>query len=522
MNPYYMEERHEEILPYDSSETFEKDEDDQKPSSKIDCSSDFENSEVIFQEESFATLKNDEELPKPVTETDYSYSTQKTDPKEIALVKKLDRWIMPMLWSMYWLHYLDRNATALARLNDLEEDLNLSGTQYQTCVSILFVGYLLGQIPSNMFLTRTRPSRYMGLAMMLWAVISALTAVCNNFVGLLMVRFFLGICQAPYYPGAVYLLSIFYTRKEVATRIAILYTGNILAQAFAGLIAAGIFHGLDDVAGIAGWRWLFILQGAVTLVVAIVAFFILPDFPLTTVWLTPDERQLAHSRVELDIVDNEGEASTWEGFRQASSDPMTWIFAIMAHFHLAAHGFKKFLPTVVETLGFKETITLVLTCPPYLIAGFISIAVSWSSSKYSEITWHITISKAVATTGFVVACILPSNNVAGRYSSMVIFTMGTYAVNSIIMGWTSSTCAQTKEKKAVAIGIVSTVSDASFIWTPYLWPESDAPGYRIALGSSAGFSVATAMTAWLVKILLKRKNAKLRRSEDETTPFYIF
>lgn len=66
-----------------------------------------------------------------------------------------------MLWSMYWLNYLDRNAIALARLNDLEEDLNLSSTEYQTCVSILFVGYILGQIPSNMFLNRTRPSRYM-------------------------------------------------------------------------------------------------------------------------------------------------------------------------------------------------------------------------------------------------------------------------------------------------------------------------------------------------------------------------
>lgn len=67
---------------------------------------------------------------------------------------------MPMLWSMYWLNYLDRNAIALARINDLEADLNLTSTQYQTCVSILFVGYLLGQIPSNMFLTRTRPSKF--------------------------------------------------------------------------------------------------------------------------------------------------------------------------------------------------------------------------------------------------------------------------------------------------------------------------------------------------------------------------
>ena len=88
---------------------------------------------------------------------DYSGAHEKTDPREIKLVRKLDWYIMPMLWLMYWLNYLDRNAIALARLNDLEEDLNLVGSQYQTCVSILFVGYILGQVPSNMLITRLKP-----------------------------------------------------------------------------------------------------------------------------------------------------------------------------------------------------------------------------------------------------------------------------------------------------------------------------------------------------------------------------
>ena len=90
--------------------------------------------------------------------------------------------------------------------------------------------------------------------MALWAIVSALTALSTNFTGLLLTRFFLGITEAPFYPGAVYILTVFYNRKEVATRIAILYTGNVLATAFAGLIAAGVFHGMDKVAGIAGWR----------------------------------------------------------------------------------------------------------------------------------------------------------------------------------------------------------------------------------------------------------------------------
>jgi MFS family permease len=321
--------------------------------------------------------------------------------------------------------------------------------------------------------------------MMLWAVVSALTALSKDFKGLLLTRFFLGVTEAPYYPGAVYLLSMFYTRKEVATRIAILYTGNILATAFAGLIAAGIFHGLGDVGGISGWRWLFILQGIVTFVIAIFGFFLLPDFPHNTWWLTQEERDLATNRMALDTVGNKGDTSVWAGFRQAAADPMVWTFAAMAHMvctgtttpkssplplihhsntyqHLAANGFKNFFPTVVQTLGFSKLMTLVLTCPPYLIAGAITIAVSWSSGKFNERTWHITISKCVAVVGFLLAC--APIGVAGRYVAMVIFTIGTYGVNSLILGWCGSTCGQTPEKKAVAIGIVTTVMNASFIW----------------------------------------------------------
>lgn len=189
-----------------------------------------------------------------------------------------------------------------------------------------------------------------GIVMMLWAVVSALTAVSKDFTGLLLTRFFLGVTEAPYYPGAVYMLSVFYTRKEVATRIAILYTGNILATAFAGLIAAGIFHGMDDLAGLAGWKWLFILQGAVTFVVAVAGFFFLPDFPLTTWWLTEDERNLAYNRMELDTVANKGQTSTVLGLKQACKDPMVWIFCFMAHMHLAANGFKNFVSYPSQSL----------------------------------------------------------------------------------------------------------------------------------------------------------------------------
>ena len=199
--------------------------------------------------------------------------------------------------------------------------------------------------------------------MALWAIVSTLTSISQNFTGLLLTRFFLGVTEAPFYPyvrgffflfasgiltepsGALYLLSIFYTRKEVATRIAILYTGNIFATAFAGLIAIVLFK-MDGIAGLEGWRWLFIIQGILTFVVAIVGTHFLPDDPTVTRWLTPEERILAHERIKRDTVDDQGKISTIKGLKEALMDYRVWIFVFMQHMHLASNGFKNFVRVV--------------------------------------------------------------------------------------------------------------------------------------------------------------------------------
>lgn len=141
----------------------------------------------------------------------------------------------------------------------------------------------------------------MAAAMALWAIISTLTAVAKDFKGLLVIRFFLGITEAPFYPGALYMLATFYTSQEIATRISILFTANICGTAFAGLIAIGVFQ-MDNVAGITGWRWLFIIQGVITFVISVASAFILPDEPFQTHWLSEDEQRLACSRIANDTV----------------------------------------------------------------------------------------------------------------------------------------------------------------------------------------------------------------------------
>lgn len=264
--------------------------------------------------------------------------------------------------------------------------------------------------------------------------------------------------------GAMYLLSLFYTRKEIATRLSILYSANIVATAMSGLIAAATFATLDGAHGLSGWRWLFVIEGAVTFGVASTSMFFLPDHPLTTRWLNADERQLAHSRIAKDTVGLECSKGARAGFMQAIGDPRLWLLTFMQNCHLSATGFNSFFPTVVRTLGFSRTITLVLTCPPYLVSAAACVVTGLSSGKFNERTWHITVGMLVAMSGFIIAS--ATMHVVARYIACFLFASGCYAVNAVILGWVTATLGQTSEKKAASLSIVNMFGNASFIYTP--------------------------------------------------------
>ncbi|PNS17218.1 hypothetical protein CAC42_6901 [Sphaceloma murrayae] len=444
----------------------------------------------------------------------------KTSPEEIALVKKLDRTILPILWIMYFFNFLDRNALVNAKLNTLDADLGLKGTEYNTLISILFVGYIAGQIPSNMILNRVRPSWYLGGFCMAWSIVCLLTFLARNFGDMLALRFMLGVTEAPFYPGALFLLALFYTKKEIASRMAIFYTGNMIASSFAGLISAGIFAGLSGVRGLAGWQWLFIIQGGLSIVVAIMSFFLLPDHPLQTRWLTETERLLAHSRIAADTTQREEATSVWVGLRQALADWRTWIFCLMYNTHISSVSFQSFLPTVVRTLGYNTTITLALTCPPYLLAAVMAIVMSYTSGRYNERTWHITIFKSLIIIGFIIPAV--TTNVAARFVAIFIFVTFSFGINNIMLGWTSATLGQTPEKKAVALALCNSLGNMSSIYTPYLWPASDNPRFLKAWMAAIAFSTVAVASVWVMRISLQRKNKKMRDEDPETLVLYVY
>lgn len=166
----------------------------------------------------------------------------------------------------------------------------------------------------------------------------------------------------------------------------------------------------------------------VTFGIAIFGLFLLPDAPLKTWWLTEEERQLAHDRIARDTVGLEESKGARAGFLQAIKDPRLYLLCFIQNMHLSACGFNNFFPSVVGTLGFSRTITLVLTCSPYLVSGFFGFIVGLSSGKYNERTWHISCSMGLAMAGFIIAC-------ATSKFATVIFTVTSKLALSLYRAW---------------------------------------------------------------------------------------
>lgn len=158
---------------------------------------------------------------------------------------------------------MQRQFISVAVLGGLKTDLELVGTQFSTAVSVHYAGYILGQIPSNLILTRVRPSLVLASAVLIGAVTTICLLAVNDFTGLVLQRFFLGMTAAPCWPGTLYILTSFYKRKEISTRIGIVYSSNIISTAFQGLIAAPIFSELSGERGLSGWRWLSVILGSI-------------------------------------------------------------------------------------------------------------------------------------------------------------------------------------------------------------------------------------------------------------------
>ncbi|CAD6589101.1 MAG: hypothetical protein TREMPRED_005266 [Tremellales sp. Tagirdzhanova-0007] len=438
-------------------------------------------------------------------------------PEELAEVdrqatRKLDILLLPVLVSLYILNYLDRQNISSAKIAGITKTLHLSAVDYSTVVSVLFAGYVSLQVPSNMLASKVKyPGMYICIMCALWGVVSACTGTVHSFAGLAVCRTVLGFCEAAFFPGAVFLLSTFYEKKKMALRTAIMYSGSQIGNAFGGLFALAILR-LDGKYGLEGWRWLFIVEGVLTVGLALIFATFIPNKPHSIRWLTPTEKDQLEYRLEVDraIKDATDEVSVGRALVMALSDPKTWLLGGILQVNYIAASVTNFFPIVVAGLGFDRTTTLAITAPPYVLCCGAILINGWHSDKKQERTLHIILPFIVTIVANILA--LSTTKIAPRYVAMCLLPSSFYSASIVVLSWISSAMTGPHVKRAVVFALINATANTPNIWTSYLYGDH-GPHYTIAFSVDLAASVLVIVAAAATHLYLKRQNAKIERGE---------
>ncbi|KAI4845382.1 MFS general substrate transporter, partial [Aureobasidium sp. EXF-8845] len=324
-------------------------------------------------------------------ETDF-YENFPEDQRK-AMIRKVDLRLVPVLAVLYLFSHIDRANIGNAKIEGMMEDLGMSGIQYNIVLSIFFIPYILLEVPSNVLLKKfKRPSHYIGMLVVSWGTIMTLTGLVKNFAGLMVCRVLLGIAEAGFFPGAVYLITHWYAQRQVQTRLALFYCASALSGACSGLLAFAISK-MDGLGGRPGWAWIFLLEGIVTVLVGVACFFVMPDTPmLSGRWLNENERRYL---VLQNVIKNAGRGTSDDGEK---ADKFKWVYLkdlltdykvylqawILFTASVCAYGLKFTMPSITKSMGFTSSQAQLMTIPPYVAGAISAVGLSKLSDRYQR------------------------------------------------------------------------------------------------------------------------------------------
>ncbi|KAF2634328.1 MFS general substrate transporter [Massarina eburnea CBS 473.64] len=386
--------------------------------------------------------------------------------KEAALVRKLDCFVAPVMMLLMLISYLDRGNIGFAATQGMTTDIHLKGSELNTAVSVFYIFYILAEFPTSLLVKRLQFNRVIPFITFCWGLVCMCTGFVQSFGGLVTTRIFLGFFEGCLFPAMTLFMCNWYTREELGVRVAYLFIASALSTSFGGLIALGVLY-MDGVRGWAGWRWLYVLEGIITMLFAFICIFIVPKNYETAYFLNDEEKRIMQLRAERTEAYSGGSGHYGKAdIVEAAKDIKSWV-----------HGCIQIC--VVTILDRYQTRFLpMIISAPFGIVGYAILL-----APVSPGVWYF------ATYLIATACFLcTGSNIT----------------------WLSVNCAP-DGKRAASLGILLTLTNIGGVISGQIYQSNAAPKFILGHAWSLGSLVFAWCGWWVIRAIYERREIRKDR-----------
>lgn len=396
--------------------------------------------------------------------------------------------LLPFLFILYIVNYVDRTNLAYAAVG-MSRDLGFSDHVFGLGAGIFFISYLALQIPGALLVERWSARRMISATMIAWGSLTVLTALVHTPAQLYLARFVLGAAEAGFFPGVIVYLShwfIFEDRAKATSN----FMGAIPLSAVLGSPLAGWILGRGWL-GFQGWRWLFVVEGGPAILLGVVAFFYLTDWPKEAAWLSAGQRKWLEQKLKEETPPCAAAIAVWQAMR---SPAIVWMAALTFLAYIGQYTFVFWFPTMLKRLtGFTDMRVGMVGALPFL-AGFVAMQINgWHSDKQAERRWHSAMPLFIAGVAYFFLSI-PGHS--------VVVTIGWFTVAGVLTAylstfWAIPTEILSQAEAATAVGLINSVGSIAGFAGPYIF------GYvYTSTGASFSLGMKLVMAAVIIAGLM--------------------
>ncbi|KAK9460866.1 major facilitator superfamily domain-containing protein [Lipomyces oligophaga] len=417
----------------------------------------------------------------------FVWDTFELPPGERQYIQRLDFFMFSYSLLSYVVKFLDQNNVSNAYVSGMKEDLNLQGQERNLFNTFFNVGYLIGSIPSQVIINRTRASIFIPSCELIWSVLVMTLAAAKNAKTIYGIRFIIGLCEATVFPGFALILGSWYYPNQLAKRMALFECSSSAAQMFSGYIQSGAYANLNGRYGISGWQWAFIIDGIISIPIACMGYFCLPDFPTTTraLWLNKEQRAYGIERMAK-IGRKPPRKLTLKRLGKFFLTFRPWVFCGPYNLGNFGSSYSYFNLWLSATGRYSvEQVNILPTA-----GNAISIVITYTFSLLSDFTGRRgSLAFLVTLIPFFTNICLAVWDISFNFKLAVnLINYASWSSQPIIISWAAESFQDDAETRGLVVGLGNTMSYIMSAWLPLLlFPTPEAPVYKYGYKFSAGF-----------------------------------